>query len=48
VAAANTQPPPAGLAPASPAKANDTNAKKDDIDGMLDRVPQGLRKKFGF
>jgi len=48
VAAANTQPPPAAPAPASPAKANDTNAKKDDIDGMLDRVPQGLRKKFGF
>jgi TPR repeat protein len=48
VAAANKQPPPAAPAPASPAKANDTNAKKDDIDGMLDRVPQGLRKKFGF
>jgi TPR repeat protein len=48
VAAANTPPPPATPAPASPTKANDTNAKKDDIDGMLDRVPQGLRKKFGF
>jgi TPR repeat protein len=44
---ASPQPPPA--APALPAKSNnDPNAKKDDIDGMLDRVPQGLRKKFGF
>jgi TPR repeat protein len=47
VAAANTQPPPAAPAPPAAKTTNDT-AKKDDLDGMLDRVPQGLRKKFGF
>src|SRR5438309_3941392 len=40
-AAANT--PPAAPAPA-PAKTTNDTAKKDDIDGMLDQVPQGLRK----
>jgi Sel1 repeat len=46
VAAANTQPPPA--APAAPAPPAKTTNEKDDLDGMLDRVPQGLRKKLGF
>jgi hypothetical protein len=35
---ASPQPPPAAAAP----------AKKDDIGGMLDNVPEGLRKRFGF
>jgi TPR repeat protein len=48
VAAANTQPPPATPAPPPPAKTTDDTAKKDDLDGMLDRVPQGLRKRLGF
>jgi TPR repeat protein len=47
VAAANTQPPPAAPAPPAAKTTNDT-AKKDDLDGMLDRMPQELRKKFGF
>jgi len=24
------------------------NAKKDDVRDVLDQVPQGLRKRFGF
>ena len=47
VAAANTQPPPAAPAPPAAKTTNDP-ANKDDFDGMLDRVPQGLRKKLGF
>jgi TPR repeat protein len=47
VTASSTQPPPAAPAP-PPAKTTNDPAKKDDLDGMLDRVPQGLRKKFGF
>ena len=42
------QPPPAPPPPPSPAKTTNDTAKKDDLDGMLDRVPQELRKKFGF
>jgi TPR repeat protein len=56
VAPAAPAPPPA-IAPASqpaPARANTDaaepgkSAKKSDMDDMLDRVPQGLRKRFGF
>jgi hypothetical protein len=32
------------VTPAPPAK----NAKRDDVRDMLDQVPQGLRKRFGF
>jgi TPR repeat protein len=42
------QPPPAPAPPPSPAKTTNDTAKKDDLDGILDNVPQGLRKKFGF
>jgi TPR repeat protein len=42
------QPPPASAPPPSPAKTTNDTAKKDDLDGILDNVPQGLRKKFGF
>ena len=52
-------PPPAASSPRPPAKTTsddsssplDTitkNVKKGDIDGLLDQVPQGLRKKLGF
>jgi TPR repeat protein len=46
-------PPPTAIQPApapppSPAKTANDTAKKDDLDGILDNVPQGLRKKFGF
>ena len=47
VATANTQPPPAAPVPPAAKTTNDP-ANKDDFDGMLDRVPQGLRKKLGF
>lgn len=42
VTAANTPAPPAAPAPAK------TTAKKDDVGAILDNVPQGLRKRFGF
>lgn len=45
VAAANTPPAAPG---APPAKTSNDTVKKEDLDGMLDRVPQGLRKRFGF
>lgn len=56
---ASTVPQPAapGPQPASPAKitvypspqpATSQGAKKSDVDNLLDQVPQGLRKKFGF
>jgi hypothetical protein len=32
------------IAPAPPAK----NARRDDVHDLLDQVPQGLRKRFGF
>jgi TPR repeat protein len=31
-----------------PPRANNGTGKKDDIDGMMDRVPSELRKRFGF
>jgi Sel1 repeat-containing protein len=34
--------------PASPQPASPQPAKKSDADNLLDQVPQGLRKKFGF
>lgn len=34
--------------PAEPRVAAGKNAKKDDVDNILDQVPQGLRKRFGF
>jgi hypothetical protein len=55
--ASNPQPAPAtSTAPsarasnesAEPRVAASKNAKKDDIDNILDQVPQGLRKRFGF
>jgi hypothetical protein len=51
--AANTQP-PARTSANSSADSGDVSStagktgKKNDIDGLLDQVPQGLRKKFGF
>lgn len=51
--AANTQP-PAKTSANSSANSDDISGsagksgKKNDIDGFLDQVPQGLRKKFGF
>ena len=42
-----TTPAPQPAPPLKPvAKADDP--KKNDIDNILDQVPQGLRKKFGF
>ena len=42
-----TPPAPQPAAPLKPvAKADDP--KKNDVDNILDQVPQGLRKKFGF
>jgi hypothetical protein len=51
-------PPPAASNPQPPAKTSANSddqgssigktIKKNDIDGILDQVPQGLRKKFGF
>jgi Sel1 repeat len=55
--AANTQPPARASANSSTnASANSDDAsgsagktgRKNEIDGFLDQVPQGLRKKFGF
>jgi hypothetical protein len=34
--------------PAEPRVAAGKNAKKDDVDNILDQVPQALRKRFGF
>ena len=47
VTAASTPAPPAAPAPA-PAKTTKDAAKKDDVGAILDNVPQGLRKRFGF
>jgi hypothetical protein len=41
-------PQPASPQPANPQPANPQSAKKSDADNLLDQVPQGLRKKFGF
>jgi TPR repeat protein len=45
-------PGPAAPGPQPPAKSSaqdfDRNVKKGDVDSILDQVPQGLRKKFGF
>jgi hypothetical protein len=55
--ASNPQPAPAtSNAPASPRPSNEPeprvaagkNTKKDDVDNILDQVPQGLRKRFGL
>jgi hypothetical protein len=51
--AANTQPPARASANSS-ANSDDASGstgktgRKNEIDGFLDQVPQGLRKKFGF
>jgi Sel1 repeat len=46
---APASPPPVAAGPApAPAKATNDAGKKDDINGMLGLVPQGLRKRFGF
>jgi hypothetical protein len=39
-------PPPA--APLKPAAKSDDPPKNNDVDDLLNQVPQGLRKKFGF
>jgi TPR repeat protein len=49
----NPPPPPATpapqpAAPAKPVAKADDAAKKNDVDNLLDQVPPGLRKKFGF
>jgi hypothetical protein len=33
---------------AEPRNISGKSVKKDDVDGLLDQVPQGLRKRFGF
>jgi hypothetical protein len=45
-----SQPAPSSVAvlPASPRVASAKSAKKDDVRDLLDQVPQGLRKRFGF
>jgi hypothetical protein len=55
VATAAPAPAPAASNPQPPAKSTsnaaqdfDRNIKKGDVDSILDQVPQGLRKKFGF
>ena len=50
-AATPSPPPPAQASnrePSSPLDAIGKNVKKGDIDSILDQVPQGLRKRFGF
>jgi TPR repeat protein len=47
LAAANA-PAPLAAPVSAPAKTTNDAAKKDDIGGILDNVPQGLRKRFGF
>jgi Sel1 repeat len=53
----NPPPPPAATpapqapqasAPLKPVAKADDPSKKNDVDNILDQVPQGLRKKFGF
>jgi hypothetical protein len=39
---------PQTTAPLKPVAKADDPPKKSDVDNMLDQVPQGLRKKFGF
>jgi hypothetical protein len=34
--------------PAEPRNTASKTMKKDDVDNILDQVPQGLRKRFGF
>jgi hypothetical protein len=46
---ASNQPPPAKPSSDEPSGGSLGKAiKKNDIDGLLDQVPQGLRKRFGF
>jgi hypothetical protein len=56
-ATTTTTPAPAPPAPSPPPAAKSTSnepqdvgksIKKGDVDSILDQVPQGLRKKFGF
>jgi TPR repeat protein len=54
--AASNQPPPAATtvttpppaAPVKPVAKSDDPPKNNDVDDLLNQVPQGLRKKFGF
>jgi Sel1 repeat len=39
---------PQPSAPLKPVAKADDPSKKNDVDNILDQVPQGLRKKFGF
>jgi len=48
VTASAPPPPRASNEPAEPRNTASKNVKKDDIDNILDQVPQGLRKRFGF
>jgi hypothetical protein len=43
-----TIPAPQPAAPLKPVAKADDPPKKNDVDNLLDQVPQGLRKKFGF
>jgi|SRR5579871_521739 len=47
-ATAATTPAPQAAAPLKPVAKADDPPKKNDVDDLLDQVPQGLRKKFGF
>jgi len=47
-ATAATNPAPQPAAPSKPVAKADDPYKKNDVDNLLDQVPQGLRKKFGF
>ncbi len=47
-ATAATTPAPQPAASSKPVTKADDPANKSDVDNLLDQVPQGLRKKFGF
>jgi len=47
-ATAATNPAQQPAAPSKPVAKADDPYKKNDVDNLLDQVPQGLRKKFGF
>jgi hypothetical protein len=46
--AATAQPPARASANSDDLDGTTNNISKSDIDGLLDQVPQGLRKKLGF